>query len=343
MKKSTNMKKPKISICIPTFNRAQLLSVTLQCIVDQTVQPDEVIVIDNASTDNTADIVASFKKSGIDYIRNNKNIGMAGNYNRCVELATNEFFTILPSDDLIAPNWYKQWINVISKHKADLYTSPLTIVNNNYKPIWAFLVFPKSCMVKQPFVHRRFCERYTPGLPPSAASIYRKSVFARIAPFRSREGTECDVRPGIALFDMCDVYYYDRRLFAFREHPMRSFDKKQEKKTNKRLEKIDHYFSILKDENNKKDRGRSFVTTAIFMSLCNVNLYIVYLDFSTIIGAYKSALKNFPDLFRRFSDWKKFISIQLLFIKRGLFMYRVSRFEKAKLKWIEDIRKREKV
>ena len=63
---------PRISVVIPTHNRAEALDKCLASIYAQTYRPFEVIVVDDASTDNTAQQVADLK---IIYIKNDKNLG----------------------------------------------------------------------------------------------------------------------------------------------------------------------------------------------------------------------------------------------------------------------------
>lgn len=92
---------PQISVCIPTYNRAGLLAKVIECALNQeAVDNYEIVVVDNASTDNTAEVVASFKDKKIRYVRNEVNLGMVGNWNRCLEVARGEYITLWHDDDL---------------------------------------------------------------------------------------------------------------------------------------------------------------------------------------------------------------------------------------------------
>jgi len=334
-------KKEKISICIPTFNRARLLRLTLQSVARQTIKPDEVLIIDNASTDQTEKMAQSFvKKYGFTYIRNEKNLGMAENYNRCFQLAANEHFTFLPSDDLIAPHWYESWTKLIAGKKADLYTSPLSIMDENYRLIWTFPIFKKSCFIPQTRVIPAFTRRFTPGLPPTAASLFRKSVFQKHhIRFRPQEGSECDVRPAVHLFETCSVYYYHCFLFVFRQHDLRSFDRQKKSRSDQFTAKMDNYFSILADirrrSSSKQISRRSFLHSHLFMTLCNVNLYLVRGQFTQVKKIYQSCLSHFPSLFRRPADWPPFLRTQLEFIKRALTMGRIPKSTAKQLTWLK--------
>lgn len=333
------MKRAKISICIPTFNRGDLIGATLQSVANQTIKPAEVIVIDNASTDNTKEVVKQFSHHGIKYTRNAKNIGMAGNYNKCIQTAKYEHFTILPSDDIIAPTWYEKWSHVVLKHRADMYVSPLTIMTNDYKPIWALPIFPNSRLVKQPHVMKEFCNRFTPGVAPVATNIFTKTSFKQIPPFDSSEGPACDVRPMHHLFHVCSVYYYHHYLFAFRQHDMRSFDQQKEARANKFLTNLKTYFSILNDiyktRYKNQQKHRYYLHSSLFMTLCNINLYAIRGEFSKIASSYKLAFKYFPDLFRKPKDYPTFLRFQLELIRRGLTMKRIPKNIQKQIAWIK--------
>lgn len=90
----------KFTIGIPTFNRAGLLRTALKAALTQTHDEVEIIVSDNASTDNTAEVAREFG-SRVRYFRNDTNLGASANFCRLVELATGEYFSWLQDDDCI--------------------------------------------------------------------------------------------------------------------------------------------------------------------------------------------------------------------------------------------------
>jgi glycosyltransferase involved in cell wall biosynthesis len=92
---------PLVSICIPTFNRAGLIGDAIVSALGQSYSRIEVLVVDNASTDNTEGVVAAFSDPRLKYIRNEKNLGLFGNFNRCIEVASGDLIHILHSDDTI--------------------------------------------------------------------------------------------------------------------------------------------------------------------------------------------------------------------------------------------------
>jgi len=94
---------PLVSICIPTYNRAEMVSKAIESALGQTYQNIEVIVVDNASTDNIEEIVGSYDDQRLTFVKNKENLGLFGNFNRCIELYNGSFLHILHSDDHIDP------------------------------------------------------------------------------------------------------------------------------------------------------------------------------------------------------------------------------------------------
>jgi glycosyltransferase involved in cell wall biosynthesis len=98
------LRRPLVSVCIPTCNRATMLRGCIASVLSQTLPDFELIVSDNASNDETCAVVNSFADGRIRYFRNERNIGMRANWQQCLSLARGEYVTILPDDDLMLPD-----------------------------------------------------------------------------------------------------------------------------------------------------------------------------------------------------------------------------------------------
>jgi glycosyltransferase involved in cell wall biosynthesis len=108
--------KPSFSICIPTHNGADTISYALESAVNQTLTDHEIIVCDNASTDHTEEIIRSYLPFGIRYFRNYNNIGMANNWNKCIELSNNDWIYLLHDDDRAEHNLLELYSVMIQKY-----------------------------------------------------------------------------------------------------------------------------------------------------------------------------------------------------------------------------------
>jgi len=110
------MSQPFVSICIPTYNRAGVVGDAIRSALSQTYPALEVLVVDNASGDGTAEVVASFKDPRVRFVRNEENLGLFGNFNRCIDLARGEIIHILNSDDTIQPGFTQACVDLFMAH-----------------------------------------------------------------------------------------------------------------------------------------------------------------------------------------------------------------------------------
>ncbi|GAX44186.1 putative glycosyl transferase [Tolypothrix sp. NIES-4075] len=96
---------PIVSICIPTYNGAKYLRECLDSVLTQTFTDFEVLLIDDQSSDETLSIAQEYaaKDSRICVKQNERNLGLVGNWNRCIELAQGQWIKFVFQDDLIAP------------------------------------------------------------------------------------------------------------------------------------------------------------------------------------------------------------------------------------------------
>ncbi len=97
--------KPIVSVCIPTYNGAQFLHECIDSILSQNFHDFELLIVDDRSSDNTVDIASEYaaKDSRIKVVINSQNLGLVGNWNRCLEIANGEWIKFVFQDDLLAP------------------------------------------------------------------------------------------------------------------------------------------------------------------------------------------------------------------------------------------------
>src|SRR5688572_5852758 len=93
----------KFSICVPNYNYAKFIERTLRSALDQNYPELEVLISDNASTDDSVKVIEAIGDPRINLRRNLCNVGFAGNLDRTVQMATGDRIILLPSDDLLRP------------------------------------------------------------------------------------------------------------------------------------------------------------------------------------------------------------------------------------------------
>lgn len=91
---------PTISVLIPSYNMGHLLGSAIRSVLDQSSVPEEILVFDNASNDNTREVVAAFGDA-VSYLRHPENIGMYANLNSGVRACGGEYVKVFCADDLM--------------------------------------------------------------------------------------------------------------------------------------------------------------------------------------------------------------------------------------------------
>ena len=111
------MSKDLVSIITPTYNCAKFIGATIESVLNQTYQNFEMIIVDDASKDNTEEVVKSFKDKRIKYS------GPAVARNRAMEEARGKYMAFLDSDDLWKREKLEKQINFIKKNKYKIICS----------------------------------------------------------------------------------------------------------------------------------------------------------------------------------------------------------------------------
>ena len=93
---------PKVSVIIPTYNRAQWLPAAIESVLTQTFKDFELIVVDDASTDQTPTVLQPLREH-ITYIRHERNLGPGASRNTGIARSSGPFLAFLDSDDLWLP------------------------------------------------------------------------------------------------------------------------------------------------------------------------------------------------------------------------------------------------
>ena len=109
-------KRPKLSVGMPAYNGEPYIRTAIESILNQTFGDFELIISDNASTDQTEEICRDFasRDERVVYSRNEENIGAAGNYSRLVDMASADYFRWSNADDVIAPELHERCVSVLN-------------------------------------------------------------------------------------------------------------------------------------------------------------------------------------------------------------------------------------
>src|SRR2546427_6914452 len=119
---------PRVSMAVPVYNGERYLGEALDSLLAQTYHDFELIICDNASTDGTGEIARSYASMDerVRYVRNERNLGLAGNVKRAFQLSSGEYFRWHAADDVCAPQFLARCVAVLDRHPAVVLAYPRT-------------------------------------------------------------------------------------------------------------------------------------------------------------------------------------------------------------------------
>lgn len=193
--------RPLASIIIITYNSSQFIVSCLQALQANTDYPHEIIVLDNASTDNTVQLIQELF-TAVQLQVNEANIGFAAANNRAAQLATGEYLTFLNPDTIVKKNWLQPLIEVINTDKTIGAVTPQIVFAHEPDRV-------NTCGNTVHFSGLTYCEKYgklVSNAPPytvsavsGAAFVMPKELFSSLGGFAEKffmyyEDTELSLR-----------------------------------------------------------------------------------------------------------------------------------------------------
>lgn len=126
---------PKVTVFMPVYNASRYLEKAIKSILAQTYRDFEFLIIDDGSTDNSVEIIASFNDKRIRLVRNEKNIGLLEVLNEGMRLSRGEYIARMDSDDISLPTRLKKQVSFLDAHKdCAVVGSWAALIDENDKP-----------------------------------------------------------------------------------------------------------------------------------------------------------------------------------------------------------------
>ena len=119
-----------VSVCIPVYNGEDTIEAAIQSVLNQSYENLEIIVVDNASTDSTLQKIQRFDDNRIKVFVNESNLGMAGNWNKCLEYVTSEFVHFLCADDVMERDCIEKKVKAIQEPNTVMVYSSSELIDD---------------------------------------------------------------------------------------------------------------------------------------------------------------------------------------------------------------------
>jgi len=116
---------PRVTVCIPIYNGSKFLEESLNSVKDQSYDNLEILIVDDHSSDNSIEISKKIFKGDnrAKIVKNEKQLGLVQNWNRCLELASSDWIKFHFQDDMMVPDTIKKMMALAEKEKVRLVLS----------------------------------------------------------------------------------------------------------------------------------------------------------------------------------------------------------------------------
>ena len=178
-----------VSIIVPVFNGEPYLRESLDSIFAQTFSPTEVIVMDDASTDGTSNIV-SYYGDRLKYYRQSQNRGIYGNVNDGIALAKGEYIAVYHADDIYFPTMIEREVAFLERYPeaGAVFSSDIFIDVDGHEV--GRLELPPEVSGETPHDYRTIFNallKYKNRFLRCPSSMVRASVYLEVGPYRDHE------------------------------------------------------------------------------------------------------------------------------------------------------------
>jgi glycosyltransferase involved in cell wall biosynthesis len=210
--------KPRVSIGLPVYNGEDYLSEAIDSILSQTYEDFELLISDNASTDNTQEICEKYaaQDKRVFYTRSPENLGAAKNYNILLEYASGEYFKWAAHDDFLDPGFLERCVEALDQDDSVVLAYPRSkLCDPDGKP---FGKYGDGLNLESPIPHQRFKEfLMNPGLCHAVFGLIRLSALRNTARIGNFPRSDRNLLGELALHGK--FYEVPDYLFSRRFHP----------------------------------------------------------------------------------------------------------------------------
>lgn len=142
--------KGRVSVITPVYNVEKYIDETLESIFRQTYEDIEIVLVDDCSTDNSAQIIAKYKESHpeIVYFLQPKNMGAGAARNKALELASGQYVAFLDSDDLWLPKKTERQIKLMHEKNSPFSYAAIEMMDEESKTIKGKRNLKETCNYK---------------------------------------------------------------------------------------------------------------------------------------------------------------------------------------------------
>lgn len=211
-----------ITVAIPTRNRPEYLKQALISVIEQTYKEMRIVVIDNDSDSeyDSKAVVEELADPRVEYIRNKKNLGIIGNWNKAIEICDTKYLSIFHDDDIMLPEFIARSIaNLEENPSAGMSYSHANKVDTNlqFVSIWSDLIPGVGLVSGDDYL--KFTVEHGCCLTIAPTTVVRKDVYKNVGIYSEELCfNSFDFNMWVKIAAQYDVFFIDEVLVNYRLH-----------------------------------------------------------------------------------------------------------------------------
>jgi glycosyltransferase involved in cell wall biosynthesis len=207
--------RPKITVCMAAYNGAAYIELQLRSILQQLSASDEVVIVDDASTDATMEVIQGVQSPLIRLIHHDKNRGVVQTFEDALRSATGDILFLADGDDIWAANKVEQFLRGFRANpNAKLITSRVSFIDEHGAPTESDMYHNRK-IFQWKFWPNVLCNHFQ-----GSAMAFRASLLHAVLPFPKRVGFLHDQWIGTVNARMgTSAVCLEEPLLFYRRHP----------------------------------------------------------------------------------------------------------------------------
>lgn len=330
--RSSKTQTPTLSLCIPSYNRADDIIQVLKDLKAQTVSPYEIVINDDCSEERDVKKIKAFLKTmpQVKWYANKKNKRLAGNCNEAVKRARGEYVALVNNDDRVSPRYVELILESIRKYPGhNAYMTNAVGITEEKKIVGDYRLYRKSKVIpKKTGIRHLFNYYFLNLITISGASFYKTTYIKRVL-FDVQMGNEADLDFAMKLLATEDIMYVDVPIYFVRMHSD-STSRKIRLETDRLIDNITRCLTIYRSYKGHKKHVSLYIERVQAM-------YILQLLYK-----YRFSVSRVKKILKISSYWEFLISTLMIPWLLGAFFIRTQSAKMYRSKYLsfapEDLR-----
>lgn len=202
-----------ISVCIATYNGENFIIRQLESVLNQLNSEDQIIVVDDNSTDRTVDLIREFYGNRIEIYINKENTGAIKSFEKAISFAKGDILFLCDQDDIWEVDKVSTVINTFENHDADLIVHDAVVVNGNIELLHTSWNDYNNNNIKQGIFGNILKNAYT-----GAFMAFKKEVVPLILPFPSSIEMHDQWIALVCMVEKRKIIFIDKPLVKYVRH-----------------------------------------------------------------------------------------------------------------------------